>query len=88
MTFKNVHTKKLFVFFICVNLALNVTMLETTNEMCSIKRTTLSLRLRKQLNLNVLFFFIGPSYTNIRTSCRAWNKGDLPPGIGAQTRPL
>ena len=33
MTFKNVHTKKLFVFFICLNLALHVTMLETTNEM-------------------------------------------------------
>ena len=34
------------------------------------------------------YFFIGPSYTNIRTPCRASNEGDLPPGIGAQTRPL
>ena len=33
-------------------------------------------------------FFIRPSYTNIRTPCRASNEGDLPPGIGAQTRPL
>ena len=33
-------------------------------------------------------FFIGPSYTNIRTPPWVSNEGDLPPGIGAQTQPL
>ena len=43
-----------------------------------------------KLGLSDFFFifFIGPSYTNIRTPCRASNEGDLPPRVGAQTRPL
>ena len=39
-------------------------------------------------NCYFLFIFIRPSYTNIRTPRRASNGGDLPPGVGALTRPL
>ena len=35
-----------------------------------------------------IFILLGPSYTNIRTPCWASNEGELPPGVGAQTRPL
>ena len=33
-------------------------------------------------------FFIGPSYTNICTPLWVLNEEDLPPGVGAHTRPL
>ena len=36
----------------------------------------------------VKFFFIGPPFTNICTPSLVSNEGDLPPGVGAQTRPL
>ena len=35
-----------------------------------------------------IFLFIGPYYTNNRTPRWVSYEGDLPPGIGAQTRPL
>ena len=37
--------------------------------------------------LFLFYLFIGPSYTNIRAPRHALNEGDLPPRVGAQTRP-
>ena len=40
-----------------------------------------------QASLADIIFF-GPSYTDIRAPRQALDEGDLPPQVGAQTRPL